>query len=195
VLGDRGPGRPLVDPDPLQHEFLFWGAECVGVTAALGDCSRPLNQARTYNVNATFAILKQAIFETLGAVSLSYSYTARDRLYLPPQPYVPVAPGGLVNALNDPAEPLVQAILPLGATVTATAQPAVELSQFLRWEGPCVPPSGGTSLSCTLMVGAVPPPVARAVAEYYQCGPPSPVGRSSGGTGPNPPPGCVKVVR
>lgn len=191
VAGDRGNGRPVPPPDPRRHEFVSFVGDCE-TNLSLGDCSLHVTAQREYAVRADFALMRLVIFGLEGAGSLMYGYSARDRLAFPNHPYpnpdLECCAGG--GGVAIPASPLIYAYLPRGSTVSARRKPTGGgLSLFIQWDGLCSS-GGGVLGDCTQIVGAVPPPQATAVFEYYDCGP---QGYTDGGTGPAPPPGCVKV--
>jgi hypothetical protein len=164
VGGDAGNGRPVPPPDVLRHEFVSYVGDCE-TSAVLGDCTLHVTAARQYNVRAEFAQMKAVVFQMLGAGSLAYSYTVRDRIALPNQPYINTNPGCCAGAsVYYPAAPLVYGYLPTGSTVTATRHVVGSgLSQFLQWDKACTAGGGGN------------------------------LGLTEGGTGDTPPPGCTKI--
>lgn len=189
VAGDAGNGRPVPPPNPLRHEFVSYVGDCE-TSVTLGDCTLRVIAARQYNVRAEFAQMKSVVFQMVGAGSLAYSFTVRDRIAFPNRPYLNTNPGCCAGAgVYFPVAPLVYGFLPTGSTVTATRRVVGSgLSQFIQWDRACTV-GGGVEPSCTQIVGATPTPTATAKFEYYDCGN---QGLTDGGTGPTPPAGCTK---
>lgn len=190
AAGDAGNGHPIASPDPLRHEFVSFVGDCE-TGAVLGDCVLHVTADKEYDIRTEFAQMQAAVFEILGAGSLLYTFTARDRIALPNRPYQNTSPPCCAGAsVYVPAAPVVYAYLPTGSTVMATRRVVGSgLSQFIQWNGACTT-GGGLLASCTQTVGATPTPTATAVFEYYDCGN---QGLSDGGTGSEPPPGCTKI--
>lgn len=187
---DRSNGRPVPPPDPLRHEFVSYVGDCeTGVT--LGDCVLRVTADREYQVRAQFAQMRAVVFQMVGSGTMTYQFTARDRLAFPNQPYQNTGTECCgVGAVFVPAAPLVYAYLPTGSSVSATAHSIVSsLSSFIQWDRGCIG-DGGLGGTCTLIVGPTPTPTATAKFEYFDCGN---LGYSDGGNGPTPPPGCTRI--
>jgi hypothetical protein len=128
--------------------------------------------------------MKTALFRVIGAFTGVESFASRDQFHLPNRVYPPVTGGTGTGGIFPSIAPRVFAILPTGSTATFRVQGTGQ-SAFIRWEGPCVNGTGGTSQTCTLPVGAAQAPVATAYLEYFRC--------ANGSLTDVPAPNCTKV--
>ena len=184
VRGDLGAGSNPQAVEPLQHEFVAFGGDCV-TNNNFGECGLRVAQAKDYTIRVDYRLMRTALFRMLGGTAGRESFVSRDQLALPNRPLPPVTASPATGITTSSATPRAYAILPNGSTFTFTALAKSGDSKFLRWDGPCATGTGGTSLICTLPVGSDPGPVATAVFEYYLC---------NGGLITNTDaPGCIKV--
>jgi hypothetical protein len=190
VAGTASPLRGAAPPETpgASYEFIsFDSGDCQTQTPGLGfgDCAIHVTSAHEYTVTANFSVMRQVLFQALGAGQFTVSVHARDVLSMPTRPNdVQAAGPGTFNFTVGPnAVPMHVDWFPQGSTVTVVAA-GINQAKFLRWTGPCGEGSGGGT--CTLQeVDNGTTPTATAYFEYWDCG--------TAGIGDGAAPGCAKV--
>lgn len=173
AIEDAGGLTPITANSPPQSvptsavEFVNFSQGCDSIPEP-GVCVVTLNSSR--DVTANWTRMHSVLLQQVGAGGISVSLQAPPPLTVPPvaaNPAIPATLAPLGPACFSPNPNSIFLVwLPLGSTVTFTANPVLQGPLFRGWTGACA--GAGTGPTCTLQIGGA-DLTAGARFQYFNC--------------------------